>query len=81
MKTTLNLDDNLMRETKHRALETGRTMTGMIEMALREFLRREREGAGSFVLEWPTHRGGIREGVDLADRDALYERMDGRDSG
>ena len=32
MKTTLNLDDDLMRTLKQRAAETGRTMTEIIDV-------------------------------------------------
>ena len=76
MRTTLNLDDHLMRAIKHRAAETGRTISAMIEEALRELLRRESRVERSYRLRWTVVAGGAQPGVDLTDRDALLERME-----
>jgi hypothetical protein len=79
VRTTLDLDDKLMRSVKRHAAETGQTVTRVIESALREALARERERRKrSFRLEWVTVRGRLVPGVDLTDRDSLYERMEGR---
>ena len=79
MRTTLNLDDELMREVKRRAAETGENITRIIEKALRENFRREQSlKQKPFRLKWVTVRGRIQPGVDLTDRDALYERMEDR---
>lgn len=78
MRTTLDLDDDLMRTVKRRAAETGRTLTALIESALRELLRREAEAPGPYTLEWPVVEGRALPGVDVTDRDALLERMEGR---
>ena len=79
MRTTLNLDDELMRQTKRRAIERGFTLTALIEEALREHLRDggDRHAAG-WRLRLVTAAGPTRPGVDLDDRDSLYERMEGR---
>ncbi|MHB1586978.1 MAG: type II toxin-antitoxin system VapB family antitoxin [Acidiferrobacteraceae bacterium] len=79
MRTTLDIDDDLMREAKRRAAERGETLTRVMEQALRESFRKEqavRETA--FRFKWVTVRGSLRPGVDLTDRDALYEHMEGR---
>lgn len=77
MRTTLDLDDALMRAAKRRAAETGRTLTALVESALRELLRREDQTSGNpFRLEWPVVEGGVQPGVDLDDRDALVRRME-----
>lgn len=79
MRTTLNLEDDLMRQTKQRAIERGLTLTALIEEALREHLRREGERRqAAWRLRLVTAGGPPRAGVDLDDRDALYERMEGR---
>ena len=78
MRTTLNLDDNLMRVAKRRAAETGRTLSSMIETALREIIEKENETKPSYRLRWVTVKGGVQPGVDLDDRDALIDRMEGR---
>jgi metal-responsive CopG/Arc/MetJ family transcriptional regulator len=78
MRTTLSLDDNLMRAAKRRAAETGQTLSSVIETALRETLEQEKKTKHSFRLRWITVKGGVQPGVDLVDRDALIERMEGR---
>lgn len=79
MRTTLNLKDQLMRDIKRRAAEEGRTLTAVVEEALREHLRRDAEHtSSSFRLHLVTVPGAPRAGVDLDDRDALYEVMEGR---
>lgn len=68
-----------MRAVKQKAAEEGRTLTAVIEEALREHMRRATERRSrSFRLRLVTHPGGPRAGVDLDDRDALYEAMEDR---
>lgn len=78
MRTTLDLDDDLLRAVKQRAAETGRTITSLVESALRELLRLESEPPTGYRLQWTIVEGGAQPGVDLTDRDALLERMEGR---
>ena len=78
MKTTLNLDDDLMGVVKRHAAETGCTVSSMIETALRELLRQENRTDCSYRLRWPTVRGGVQPGVDLTDSDKLLDRKEGR---
>ncbi len=76
MRTTIRLDDQLLRDARQLALRTGRTLTEVIEDALRETLNRQRRPARRTV-ELPTFRGGgLRPGVDLDDSAALLELMD-----
>ena len=42
MKSTIRLDDDLLAATKHLAAQMGRTLTAVIEDALREALMRRR---------------------------------------
>ena len=79
MRTTLSIDDSLMREVKQRAAESGRTATEMVATALRDLLRRERQAEQAhYRLRWKVVRGGAQPGVDISDRDSLYDRMDER---
>ena len=79
MRTTLNLNDDLMTAVKTAAVQRGTTMTVIVEEALYDALARQGEGPQSaFELELPTVKGTLRPGVDLSDRDSLYEVMDGR---
>ena len=78
MKTTLNLDNALMQAVKQRTLDTGRTITTVIEDAIRDTLLREQAPAQPYRLQWPTIRGRLLPGMELTDRHALYDRMEGR---
>jgi hypothetical protein len=78
MRTTLDLDDALIRKAKRRATDEGTTLTALIEMALRQYLTPASSPGKAFRLKLLTKRGHPVAGVNLADRDALYERMEGR---
>jgi hypothetical protein len=68
MKTTLNIDDKVMADLKREAARQGRTMSELVESALRLLLRSLRKRQK--VVALPTfHSGGAL--VDIADRDAL----------
>lgn len=77
MKTTLNFDDQLIRTAKMRAAQEGETLTRLIERALRDYLQAGTGNPGRpFRANLLTKRGRPVAGVNLDDRDALYERMD-----
>lgn len=73
MKTTLNIDDRVMAELKREAARQGRTMSELVETALRLFLRapRRKEPLPPLPI---FHSGGAF--VDIANREALYDAMD-----
>ena len=75
MRTTLNLDDDLMRSIKQHAASTGRTLTSLLEESLRELLIRVESSGECYTLDWVPVEGGVQPGVDLTDRDALLDRM------
>ncbi len=75
MKTTLNIDETVMAELKRAAARQGRTMTDLVETALRTLLAAQKKPAALPPL--PTFRGGGAL-VDIADRDALYQAIEGR---
>jgi len=77
VKTTLNIDDELMREAKKRAAERGTTLTSVVEEALRDALA-EPEPDRNYEFRFPVTDGGGPPLVDVADRDALYDLMEGR---
>jgi len=82
MRTTVRLDDDLLRRAKRYAAERGTTLTVVFEEALRERLARgEQPAARRKAVRLPTFAGnGPRPGVDLHDTAALLDRMDGADS-
>jgi len=80
MRTTIRVDDELLREAKQLAARTGRTLTAVIEDALRETFSRQ-HGQAASTVELPTFRGGgLQPGVDLDDSAALLELMDRADA-
>jgi hypothetical protein len=81
MRTTINLDDALLAEAKQVAARTGRSLTAVVEDALRESLRRRQDTARG-VLELPVFgEGGVQPGVDLDDGVALLDLMEQDDPG
>ena len=78
MRTTLNLEDEIMRRAKKRAIETGTTLTEVVEEALRAAVSGQAPRAGRFTLRWKPVTGRTLPGVDLADRDSLYREMERR---
>lgn len=75
MKTTLNIDDGVMARLRREAARQGKTMSELVETALRLLLERRPRAAELPPL--PRFRGGA-ELVDVADRDALHDAMDQR---
>jgi hypothetical protein len=73
MKTTLTIDDTVMKALKREAAASGRTMSSLVEMALRMLLGNRRSPAE--VPELPFFDGGSAR-VDIANRDALYDLME-----
>lgn len=73
MKTTLNIDDTVMADLKREAARQGRTMSEMVETALRMSLQ-SRPKRGELPPLPTFNMGGTL--VDIADRDALYRAME-----
>lgn len=79
MRTTIRLNDRLIVEAKHLAARSGRTLTAVIEEALREVLARRRDRAKRTRVRLTTVKGhGTLPGVDLDDTASLLDRMEGR---
>ena len=77
MRTTIHIDDTLYRDVKTAAAESGRTVTALIQDALRERLARRKGRTRQKRSRLPTFGGsGLRPGVDLNDSAALLERME-----
>lgn len=75
MKTTLDIDATVLAELKREAARQGRTMSELVETALRLLLRPQRKRRKIPAL--PKFRSGGAL-VDVADRNALYQAMEGR---
>lgn len=73
MKTTLNIDEVTMTRLRREAARRGRSMSELVEAALRKMLAEPKNEAALAPLP-RFHSGGAR--VDVANRDALYEVME-----
>ena len=77
MRTTIRLDDELMREAKVRAAQQGITLTQLIDESLRERLStRPRPTKGRAFRLRSYGKGGTRPGIDLNDNRAVRDLMD-----
>jgi hypothetical protein len=77
MRTTVRLDPDLLARAKALAARTGRTLTAVIEDALRAALASSRGRKRNERIELPTFgSGGVRPGVDLDDTAALLDVME-----
>jgi hypothetical protein len=80
MRTTVRLDDQLLRDAKKVAAESGRTLTAVIEDALRALLARRMEPPKEPHWELKTlNLGGLMPGVDLDNSAALLDLMEADD--
>jgi len=78
MRTTVRLPPGLMTQVKRLARQTGRTMTQVIEDALRVAVARDGGTRAERTVAIVTATGdGVLPGVDLDDTSALLDRMDG----
>ncbi|MGH3547729.1 MAG: DUF6364 family protein [Pseudonocardiaceae bacterium] len=76
MRTTLQLDDELVVQAKIRAARSGRTLSQVIEDALRQALSSRTQRTHPRVSV-PTSPGGPLPGVNLDDNAGLLDLMDG----
>ena len=77
MRTTVRLDDGLLAAAKRHALDTGRTLTSLIEEGLRRVLA-ERPGPAARKRLPTFGSGGTLPGVDIDDSAALQDVMGSR---
>lgn len=77
-RTTVRLDDSLLREAKSLAARRGRTLTSLIEQGLHDQLARDRTTQAREPVVLPTFEGGggLRPGVDLDDSAATLELLE-----
>ncbi len=75
MRTTLNIDDQILLLAKHRAIEQGVTLTQVVESALRDaFFKTEEKSEKIHLL---TVKGtGVKPGIDLQHSSSLLDIMD-----
>jgi Bacterial antitoxin of type II TA system, VapB len=77
MRTTVRLDDNLLAAAKQRAATEHRTLTSLIEDALRRMLARGPVKTSERFVVRSFGGRGVLPGVDLDDSAGLRDLMDG----
>jgi len=75
MRTTIDLNDELMRQAKRRAADEGITFKNLVERALRAQLQGRHAKTG-YRFVWHTEGGSDPPTVDIDNRVALYDFMD-----
>lgn len=78
MRTTVRLNDILLKRAKREAAKRGMTLTALIEQGLQIVLRRPPDRKKRPRVKLPVSRasGGLQSGVDLNSSAALLDRMD-----
>ena len=80
MRTTIRIDEALLREARQLAAQSGKSLAAVIEDALRESLARQRRASKREPVRLITAGGsGLRPGVDLDDSASLLDVMEGPD--
>lgn len=78
MRTTIRINDELLKKAKIRAAETDRSLTEVIEDALRREIGQVDAGIGPQQISIPTAgEGGVQPGVDLDDTSSVLDKMEG----
>lgn len=75
-RTTLKLDDDLLRRLKEKAAREGRTLQSVANDLLRRGLTEPERS--DYALELETWSAEPGPGVDLFDRDKLFDLMEDR---
>ncbi|MDQ3210570.1 MAG: ribbon-helix-helix domain-containing protein [Actinomycetota bacterium] len=83
MRTTIRIDDALYRLAKTQAARSGRSVSDLIEDAVREALQPRKRDHQEALPELPVFGGsGLMPGAELANGAALRDLMDeGEDPG
>lgn len=80
MRTTIRIDEQLLRQAKQLAAQSGKSLTSLIEDALRESIARQHSTGQRQPVRLVTFRGsGLLPGVDLDDSAALLDLMESSD--
>jgi hypothetical protein len=79
MRTTLTLNDDVLRLARRKAARENRSLKDVINESLRLGLTLGEERSGEkYVFHLKTVQGRMMQGVDLHDRDKLFDLLNGR---
>ena len=80
MRTTIRIEEQLLKEAKQLAARRGKSLTSVIEDALRESLARQLDSGKRETVRLITFSGkGLLPGVDLDDSASLLDLMESSD--
>ena len=74
MRTTLDIEDALLRKLKEKAAREGQTLQRVANDLLRQALAHGRK-TGTYTLELEGWEAEPQPGVDILDRDKLWDLM------
>jgi hypothetical protein len=74
MRTTLDIDDPILKEVKALHEREGRSMGAVVSELLAEALARRRSSRPRASFRWTTRE--MRSLVDLSDKEAVYAALD-----
>lgn len=74
MRTTLDIDQPILKELKRRGKVEGKSLGTLASELLAQALVTPRPGAAHAPFTWSSRPMGAK--VDIADKDALYKVMD-----
>ncbi len=78
MRTTVRIDDDLLRAAKQYAAQHDQTLTSLVEDALRQLLARQEAAPAREIVQLITDSGnGLQPGIDLDDTSTLLDIMEG----
>ena len=77
MRTTLDLDDRLYTQVKVLAAENNRTVTSVVEDALRRLLLEHSQTRKPVNLPQSRESGWVHPGIDINDASAVRAYLDG----
>jgi hypothetical protein len=76
MRTTISLDDQLLKRAKKAAAERGVSFAQLVEEAVREALAKKPVPAKEWKLPPATGRDGLAPGVDLASNESIWGALE-----
>lgn len=76
-RTTLDIDERILRELKKKAAEEGRTLQAVANDLLKRALH-TRTDQPPFTLRLQGWAAELQPGVDILDRDSLFDALNGR---
>lgn len=73
MRTTVTIDDDLLRQAKRAAMESGRSLSDVVGDALREmFMRRRATTRKQIRLTTAGHDSKVLPGIDFSDNASVW---------